>query len=123
METIGQRIFRLRTKAGFTQLQLAKKVGVSRVAVTKWESDQTENLKLKNLIKLCDVFKISAEYLINGEERDGESKLTTLVTKKESEAEDLADRLRDLDEDDFLITKNVVNHLENKKLRKKRRKD
>lgn len=68
METIGQRIFNRRIALNLTQQYIADKVGVSRVAVTKWESGQTGNLKLDNLMGLCRLLNISIEYLIQGGE-------------------------------------------------------
>jgi transcriptional regulator with XRE-family HTH domain len=120
METIGKRIFQLRTEMEMTQAQLAKKVGVSRVAVTKWESDQTKNLKLDHLVNLCAVFKISAEYLINGVKNMKDvSEPTKLITKQEMEANNLAQQILKLDDDDKKITKNFVTHLESKKAKDK----
>ena len=37
--TLGQRIQELRKRAGLTQEQLAERMGVTRQAVSKWESD------------------------------------------------------------------------------------
>jgi transcriptional regulator with XRE-family HTH domain len=67
METLGQRIKRLREQRGLSQQQLATASGVSRVAVTKWESGQTANLKLGSLLSICELFRVSAEELIRGE--------------------------------------------------------
>lgn len=36
--TIGEKIYTLRTKNGMTQEQLAENMGVSRQAISKWES-------------------------------------------------------------------------------------
>lgn len=66
MEPIGDRIKRLREGLSLSQLQLATQVKVSRVAVTKWESGATENMKLANIMALCRIFGISAEELITG---------------------------------------------------------
>lgn len=66
MDTIGNRIFKRRTELNMTQQYVADKVGVSRVAVTKWESGQTGNLKLDNLIALCKLLNLSIEYLVQG---------------------------------------------------------
>lgn len=66
VETIGQRIERLRKERNLSQLQVATAAQVSRVAVTKWESGATKNLKLENLLAMCDLFGVSAEELISG---------------------------------------------------------
>ena len=67
---IHDRIKHAREEKGWSQQQLADKVGVSRVAVTKWESGQTANLKLANLIRLCELFKIEPTELITGKQRE-----------------------------------------------------
>ena len=66
VETIGERIERLRKERSLSQLQVATAAQVSRVAVTKWESGATKNLKLENLLAMCDLFGVSAEELISG---------------------------------------------------------
>lgn len=66
VETLGQRIERLRKERNLSQQQVASAAKVSRVAVTKWESGVTKNLKLENLLAMCDLFGVSAEELISG---------------------------------------------------------
>ena len=48
--TLGEKIYKLRTKGSMTQEQLAEKIGVSRQSVSKWETDSAipdiEKLKL-----------------------------------------------------------------------------
>lgn len=67
MDTIGQRIKNLRIEYGYSQEELAEKLSLSRVAITKWESGQTANLKLDNIIGICKIFDISISYLITGD--------------------------------------------------------
>ena len=65
MATRGDYIRDLRTSRGMTQSDMAKAVGVSRVAVTKWESGNTGNLKLDNLLALCRLFGLTTDELIS----------------------------------------------------------
>jgi len=62
--TLGKKIKEARIKAGYTQEQLAQMLGVSRQAVTKWESDRgmpdIENLKL-----IGKFLGISVDYLLD----------------------------------------------------------
>lgn len=62
--TLGEKIKEARKGAGLTQEQLAKKLTVSRQAITKWESDKgipdVENLKL-----LSKVLGVSVDYLLD----------------------------------------------------------
>jgi|GEM_PF-1618022 len=67
MEPLSERIKQLREKAGYSQAGLAKLVGVSRPAVSKWESGDTENIKLANIVRLCKIYSISADDLLSGE--------------------------------------------------------
>ena len=67
MERINDRIKRLRDQAGMSQGALARVVGVTRPAVSKWENGDTENLKLSNIVKLCQIFRVSADELIGGD--------------------------------------------------------
>ncbi|NMG64907.1 helix-turn-helix domain-containing protein [Azoarcus indigens] len=66
MEELSQRIKRLRGERNLTQAQLADELRVSRVAVTKWESGETSNLKLDNLTGLCRLFGLSVDQFLSG---------------------------------------------------------
>ena len=65
-ESIGDRIIRFRSSLKLTQQHVASEVGVSRVAVTKWESGDTHNMKLPNLIGLSNLFHITIDELVTG---------------------------------------------------------
>lgn len=118
METIGERICKLREKSGFSQAYVGLKVGVSRVAVTKWESGQTSNMKLENLTGLCKLFSVTYDYLIDGKE-SGNDKNVKFVSKKDKKIRNIIDNLPHLDEDELDATKNVTNAFKNKTPAKK----
>lgn len=71
METLGEKIRRLREKRGFTQGEVADACLVSRVAVTKWESGDTENIKLGNLYRLCQKLQIDVVDLLGWKSPSG----------------------------------------------------
>ena len=62
--TLGEKIKDLRKAASITQEELAEKIGVSRQAVTKWESDvgmpDVENLKI-----IATLFNITVDELLD----------------------------------------------------------
>lgn len=64
---IGQRIQTLRKTKGISQEQLADIMNVSRQAVSKWESAQSQP-DLENIIALSHYFAVSTDYLLKGEE-------------------------------------------------------
>ncbi len=63
--SIGERITELRKERQISQNQLAQSVGVSRQAVSKWETDQSCPDTLK-LILLAEVLDTEVEYLATG---------------------------------------------------------
>ena len=71
----GPRIKRLRMSMGLNQTALAKRIGVKSAAVTKYES-QDNYPGVKGLIQLADLFEVSTDYLLFGEERAATKKST-----------------------------------------------
>ncbi len=59
---LGEKISELRKESGISQEKLAEMVGVSRQAVTKWESGNA-NPDTENLIKLSGIFGVSLDEL------------------------------------------------------------
>ena len=62
-----ERIALARKQAGLSQEQLGEKLGVSRQAVSKWESGQT-NPDVAYLAEMCRLFGVSSDWLLLGEE-------------------------------------------------------
>lgn len=69
METMGQRIKRLREARAWSQGYLSEAVGVTVSAVSQWELDQTENVKLVPFLRLAKVLETDPYYLVFGPER------------------------------------------------------
>jgi transcriptional regulator with XRE-family HTH domain len=69
METIGSRIRQLREARGWTQEQFAKRVGVTKSAVSQWENDATKNLKLVTFLKVVEALGTNVDYLVQGSRR------------------------------------------------------
>ncbi len=66
--TVGEKIKEARKQAGLTQEQLSEKLGISRSAVAKWETDKgipdVDNLKI-----LSGLLNVSIDYLLDDGER------------------------------------------------------
>ena len=69
--TIGNRISELRKKSTYSQEYVASELGVTRQAVSKWETDQTSP-DTNNLIALAQLFGVSVEYLATGKTAETE---------------------------------------------------
>lgn len=63
--TMADRIQSLRKAKGISQEELADKIGVSRQAVSKWESEQSSP-DLEKVILLSDYFEVTTDYLLKG---------------------------------------------------------
>ena len=62
---IADRIKYLRKQKGYSQEELADKVGVSRQAVSKWESEQSTP-DLEKIIAMSDIFEVTTDYILKG---------------------------------------------------------
>ena len=60
--SIAKRISEMRKQSGISQEKLAELVGVSRQAVTKWESGKA-NPDTENLLRLAEIFGVSVDEL------------------------------------------------------------
>lgn len=60
---MGQRLRELRLAKGLTQKQLAEHLGITQKAYCFYELGEREP-SVSTIIKLCDFFDISADYLI-----------------------------------------------------------
>ncbi|MCL2912303.1 helix-turn-helix domain-containing protein [Shewanella corallii] len=61
---LADKIVKLRKQAGWSQEELADKVGVSRQSVSKWESANSIP-DLNKIILLSNIFGVSVDYLVN----------------------------------------------------------
>ena len=68
-KSLGEAIREQRTRCGMTQEFVAESLGVSRQAVSKWESGASDP-STSNLLALAKLFGISAEELLSGVRRE-----------------------------------------------------
>ena len=61
---MGEKLRQLRRKKGLSQEAVAKELGISRQAVSKWETDLAQP-DLDNLKKICEILDISADELLD----------------------------------------------------------
>lgn len=62
---IADRIQCLRKNKGLSQEELADKVGVSRQAVSKWESEQSTP-DIEKIIIMSELFEVTTDYILKG---------------------------------------------------------
>ena len=66
---LKERIALARKQAGLSREQLGEKLGVSRQAVSKWESGQS-NPDVAYLAEMCRLFGVSSDWLLLGKETE-----------------------------------------------------
>ncbi len=77
-------LFALRSEKGVTQDTVAKAIGVKRYTYAKWEQGKAEPC-ISDIIKLCNYFNCTFEYLVGVENDYFSSKKDINTTKKENE--------------------------------------
>ena len=73
--TLGEKLSKLRKENNYTQEQLADVLGVSRQAISKWESDVTYP-ETDKLIRISDLFDCSLDYLLKDSVETGDRNRT-----------------------------------------------
>lgn len=68
---MGDKISALRRKSGWSQEELAERMGVSRQAVSKWESAQSIP-DLTKILQMADLFGVTTDYLLRDEKEETE---------------------------------------------------
>ena len=67
---VGAIIKQARTEKGFTQEELAEKVGVKKSAVAKWENGRVSEIKRSNLKKLSEALGLNPTQLLGDVDKD-----------------------------------------------------
>ena len=60
---LSKKIYELRMSFGWTQVQLAQKLGATKQTVSNWENDNIQP-SIDMLIKLSKIFNVSTDYLL-----------------------------------------------------------
>ena len=94
---IGARINSRRKELGLTQEQLAERMEVSIQMISNLELGK-KAIRPENLVKLCDVLNISADYILRGRRADVEilgfiEKYATLSDENQRLIEALTEKL------------------------------
>ena len=60
---LGQRINELRHSHGWSQVELAKRLGVAKQTVSNWENENIQP-SIEMLVRLSNIFNVSTDYLL-----------------------------------------------------------
>lgn len=102
--TIGERITALRKERGISQAELAKRMDISRQAVSKWEQG-TSTPDTERLIQLAEILNTEVEYLATGVHPEPGSVVLNVVETVERVEEKI-------------VVKEVIRHVRRKPVKK-----
>ena len=60
---LGQRINELRTAFGWSQVELAKRLNISKQTVSNWENENIQP-SIEMLVRLAKLFNVTTDYLL-----------------------------------------------------------
>lgn len=86
-----EKLYELRRASGMSQEELAEKLGVSRQAVSKWESGATQP-ELPKLIELSKIYQVSVDALLSLEHAKKQQDRSLAAPAAEGAAQDAAER-------------------------------
>lgn len=100
--SMGARLARERRNQNLTQEQLAEQLGVTRQAVSRWESD-TAYPETDKILRMAALFNVSCDYLLGVSEEKRGDKPPSPVTRLLREAAGRRVQLAFYEEDDFVF--------------------
>lgn len=80
---LKERIQNLRKEKGLSQDELAGLLGIARQSVSKWESGISQP-DLNNIVRLSEIFEVSTDYLLKGEEPEAVFVKETWLTPRKA---------------------------------------
>ncbi len=105
MIVIGEQLVKLRKMNNMSQEKLGNILGVSRQTIYKWENNKAYP-DMMNLVAISEIFDVSLDELINGEEKSLISKEDKIINNKEN--------LEVINKSETIYNQ-TVNHIENRK--------
>ncbi|MFS9292685.1 helix-turn-helix transcriptional regulator [Streptococcus mitis] len=103
----SERLKNLRKEAGFTQVDVASKLGISQPAYASWERGVKKTTQ-ENLVKIAQIFNVSIDYLVgNSEEKLDELDNIELLFRMNSKGL--------TDEEKAIFKKELIDFMEERK--------
>lgn len=82
---LGEKISNLRKKHKLTQEQFSKKIGITRSALAKYETNKAEP-DITTLTKIANFFDVSIDYLLGREETEMNIDIKEALSNKQKKA-------------------------------------
>ena len=73
---LSKKIYELRMSFGWTQVQLAQRLGVDRSTISKYECGERQ-IPIGNIVPLAKILRVSTDFLLgNSDQRNIDNKIT-----------------------------------------------
>ena len=79
-QSVAMRLKLLRTEEGLTQNEIAEKLGISQQTYSKYEKG-TSNVDSVILTKICNLYGVTADYVLGISQNSGSDDLEALVKR------------------------------------------
>lgn len=103
---LADKIINERKKNGWSQEDLAEKLGVSRQAVSKWEGAQSIP-DLQKIVRLAEVFNVSTDFLLKDEMEPADRPEKTAFENQDTELDKDVRRISLEEANDFIRSENA----------------
>ena len=90
MNTVGDRLKKLRKEHKFTQEQIADYLNFNQGQITKLEKNK-RNLKMSSLNKLCELYQCSPEYILESKGKYSKPNLKVRTDNKDMDLTTIAE--------------------------------
>lgn len=91
---LATRLKQARTHAGITQEDAAARLNKSRHTYAKWEQGKTVPASLEDIVKLCDLYDISIDWLVRGKIQISAQDLVQLKIEIDQAIEEVLDKYK-----------------------------
>lgn len=106
MESLGERITRLRKKLDLSQKELADKTNLTEATLSRYENDLREP-KGDTIIKIANALSVTTDYLLgNSDHNDFITKIEKDIDNEEKDIEKVIDEL--LEQDGLMLCGEIV---------------
>lgn len=114
MSSLGSKIKHLREQNNINQKELAKKLAISNVQLSRYESDERRP-DYETLTKIADYFNITVDYLLGRQDLSIEDKEDFEKFSKDPSLQRMFKEMKDSPEEDLEELQQIWNIIKNRK--------
>ena len=110
--TIRDRIKQRREQLGMTQEELAKKLGLQKSAIAKYEKGRVINIKRSTIVNMAEIFHCTPTYLMGWNEETLDKRFSDLIVNREIQPEKIYELMKNCFDNDSIYLLQAYMHLQ-----------